>query len=440
MIIKGSARGATRADGIKLARHLLAEENEAVEVVATYGVEGRDLLVIVERLRLLVLGTRARQGLYHASINLDRTEASTLSRSQWLDAVEELGRGLGMDGHHFVAVQHVKHGRPHLHVVWSRVHPVTLRVARDSHNYRVHERVSRALERRLGLKPVGGTINRPKGKARPVAQATHRDWQASERTGIRVPDLAEKLKRMWARTDTAAAFHRAVEEEGWSLASGRRGIVLVDQAGTPHSLPRRLGLKAAAVHLRLAALSGLPSVESIKQRRRTTMPKKSAPRLGARHRPRDDRAPEKIYPPQADYWRQLGYEFQAFDDHLAVKLPSNATLFDFGDRLEIDRAGEPTDEDIRLLVTAARERGWKEIRFYGGSEEFQKRARLEALRQGYRLDQISLECEDGKPKPLAAVPMPNHIRNKLLPPVPETSPEPPPPESLVPTPKMELRP
>jgi hypothetical protein len=126
---------------------------------------------------------------------------------------------------------------------------------------------------------------------------------------------------------------------------------------------------------------------------------------------------------------------------LAVHLSPTTTLLDHGDRIVLDRAGEPSDEEIRLLVTAGKERGWTEVRFFGGSADFQRRARLEALRQGYRLDQISLECEDGKPQPLAAAPMPEHIRKKLAPPAePEPTPTDPLPGTPAPAPAPEMRP
>jgi len=440
MIIKGSARGATRADGIKLAKHLISTENETVSVIAMEGVASTDLTAAIEEMRLLSVGSRGRHGLYHASINLDRCEAPVLAYEQWLEAVAELGRRLGLEGHAHVVVAHVKHQRPHLHVVWSRVHPVTLKLGRDSHNYRIHEQTSRHLEEKWRLRAVDGAFTRKRGTPRPVAAATHADWQASERTGIRVTDVADKLKQAWTSATTAAAFQRALAAEGWQLCRGRRGVVLIDHAGTPHSIPRRLGLKAAVVHKKLAALNlaSLPTVEKAKQTRRNVMPRTQ---YGAARRRRGDRAPAPApVPLSPEWWQKLGYEVESFADHLAVKLSPITTLLDHGDRLVLDRAGEPTDEEIRLLVTAGRERGWTEIRFFGGSADFQKRARLEALRQGYRLDQISLECEDGKPRPLSAAPMPDHIKAKLLPPAPEPTPAALPPEAPAPAPTLEYRP
>lgn len=80
------------------------------------------------------------------------------------------------------------------------------------------------------------------------------------------------------------------------------------------------------------------------------------------------------------------------------------------------------------MVAAGRARGWASIRFTGGSEAFQRRARLEAIRQGYQLDQVSLEIEDGKTPPASlSMPMPDHVRRRLLPSQPPTETAPPAP-------------
>jgi hypothetical protein len=94
------------------------------------------------------------------------------------------------------------------------------------------------------------------------------------------------------------------------------------------------------------------------------------------------------------------------------------TQEDRGDSLRLHSAAEPTDDEIRVLVEAAKARSWEGIRFTGGSPEWQRRARLEALKQGFPLDAISLECEDGQKPPVAALPMPDHVRGRLNPPKP----------------------
>lgn len=93
----------------------------------------------------------------------------------------------------------------------------------------------------------------------------------------------------------------------------------------------------------------------------------------------------------------------------------------------------PAPEDTAVMVAAARARGWKEIHFCGGTPEWQRAARLEALKQGFPLDAITLECEANQP-PVAALPMPEHIRRRLQPTPPKHQPAPAAPAPTEPTP------
>ena len=143
------------------------------------------------------------------------------------------------------------------------------------------------------------------------------------------------------------------------------------------------------------------------------------------------------------YWHGLGHQTTLDGTVLYVLLPGGTRLADHGDRLVLERDGEPTDEDIATLVTAGKARGWEGIRFSGGSVEFQQRARLEALRQGFPLSAISLECEDSKPKPITLdMKMPDHIKRRLVPdPAPSEDPGPQPvPEGPTPPQAPGLRP
>lgn len=442
MIIKGSSRGGSRSDAVRLARHLLSDENEVAVVLELRGVGATDLPGVIEEMRAVSLATRSRRPLYHASISPDADEARRMTPRQWSEAVDELERRLGLVGHQRAVVRHVKNGRAHVHAVWSRIDPATLKVVHDGGNYRKHEECARALERRWRHRPVIGAHTRPEGTRRPIAAATHRDHQAEQRTGIQVADLAATLKRCWRSSPSGKAFATAVAAEGWSLARGRRGIVLVDHAGVPHSIPRRLGIRAAEVRLRLRDLdpATLPTVEDAKRPRPARSPTMARMTFTAsnarRRRPIQDA--DTNAPISPAYWHGLGHETTIDGTLLYVLLPGGARLADHGDRLILQRDGEPTDDEIAALVAAGKARGWEGIRFSGGSEAFQRRARIEALRQGYRLDQISLECEDGLPRPASTLPMPDHIRRRLIPdPAPDQLPAPTPSE---PTPAPRLRP
>lgn len=115
-----------------------------------------------------------------------------------------------MADHQRVVVAHVKNGRGHVHVVFNRVQPVTLRAAKDSWSYRIHEQVARDLEQRFSLRPVTGVHTRPAGTPRPVALANHRDTQAAQRTGIPVQEVAAALRAAWADTGGGIAFDEAI--------------------------------------------------------------------------------------------------------------------------------------------------------------------------------------------------------------------------------------
>ncbi|KJS39390.1 MAG: hypothetical protein VR70_08110 [Rhodospirillaceae bacterium BRH_c57] len=418
MVIKGSSRGHSRRDVRRLAAHLMSGENETVEIIAMEGVASADLLDAFEEMRALSRGTRCRKAVYHASINVAADEAESVGLPKWQEAADELGRRLGLEGHQRVLVLHRKHGREHLHVVWGRVNQATLKTVSDGGNYRKHEQTSRALEDRWSLKPVVGVHTRPEGTPRPVAQATHQDWQASVRTGIPAMDVARRLQAAWAASTDGASFKREVEARGLCLANGRRGIVAVDEAGTPHSLARRLGKRAAEVHARLADLDAvaLPTVERAK-----TENKKGSNRQGEMM----GEAKKKVFGASdragqgqidwdwvADWWRRNGVEVQHAYDGLWVEW-LGARWHDTGDRIQVETEGEPTDKHVRELVRACRER-WTTIRFYG-SEEFQRRARIEAIRQGVPPENIILECEEkgGTKRPAPQGPLPDHVKKRL---------------------------
>lgn len=115
--------------------------------------------------------------------------------------------------------------------------------------------------------------------------------------------------------------------------------------------------------------------------------------------------------PITAYWRRLGYEPIRTNKGLEIDTGSGQVIRDFGSRIEID--GNPVpDALITQMVAAAKERGWRGIHFWG-PEEFQQRAKLEALRQGWPPESITLECEKDRPPPVASASMPEHLRRRL---------------------------
>ncbi len=270
MIIKGNAR----SGAVDLARHLLrADTNELVSVLEIRGTAASDLQGCFREMEGVAAGTRCGRPLYHA--NIDPARDYVMTDEQWAEAVVELETELGLTDQPRVLVKHVKHGREHMHIVWSRVDTDHMRAIPDSHNYRKHETVSRRLEKRFGHEMVQGVhVDRDADTPRPEAEFKTAEAQQADRLKIDLRQVKETLTGLWQHTDGAQAFAAALDTEGYILARGdRRDFVVIDPAGGVHALARRLdGVKTADVRARLEPIADiLPSADQaradFKQRR-----------------------------------------------------------------------------------------------------------------------------------------------------------------------------
>lgn len=249
MIIKGKSR----AEPMKLALHLEnAETNERVELLETRHTIGDDLRTALVEMYAHAAGTKCTKPLYHAAIS----PAQTITREQINEAVDALEQKLGFDDQARVIVLHEKHGRQHIHVVWSRIDLETMTAVHDGHNYRKHEEVARDLERKFGHERVQGAHHEREGIARPDRTPSRAELRQEERTGIRGKKVKEEVTAIFRSSDTPQAFEAALAEHGYMLARGdRRDFVIVDQGGGTHSLARRIdGVKAAELRAFMAPL------------------------------------------------------------------------------------------------------------------------------------------------------------------------------------------
>ncbi len=134
--------------------------------------------------------------------------------------------------------------------------------------------------------------------------------------------------------------------------------------------------------------------------------------------------------PDPTYWQTLGYnDIQEVAGILIITLSPGVLLEDRGDTLTLRSDGPPTADQTRIMVEAAKARGWSGIRFSGGTPEWQRQARIEAIKMGFDPADIELECEPNKPPVI--MPMPDHMRRRLAP----TPPEEPAPAPAMPAPE-----
>ena len=254
--------GGPRAGGRGLARHLArTDTNEAVQVLDVHGTAANDLDGAFREMEAVASGTRCKKPLYHA--NIDPPPGVMLTPDQWRRSVDLLGEKLGLSEQPCAVVRHVKHGREHVHVVWSRIDTDNMRAISDSNNYKIHEQVSAQLAKEFGLERVEGVHTGDKSKPRPVAEMTHAEQQQAERTGLTVEQITADIQGAWQRSQDGTSFARELGAAGYVLARGdRRDMVILDDEGGIHSPRRRLGIKAAEVKKHCADLDpqALPSI------------------------------------------------------------------------------------------------------------------------------------------------------------------------------------
>jgi hypothetical protein len=261
-------KGVSCAGAFRLAKHLMrTDTNERAEVKEVRGVVAENLLGALREMESVAAGARTAKPFYHGSINTRADER--MSDEQRTYAIDKLEDALGLTGQPRVVVVHEKEGRGHCHIVWSRIDLDRMAAISDSHNYRKHEEVARALEREFGHERVQGAHVERDGKERPERTPSHREMLQAERTGLSPQQAKELITGIWQSTKNGKEFKAALEEKGWMLARGdRRDFVAIDPTGGIHSIARRLeGAKAADVRQRFADIDPktLSSVAEAKQ-------------------------------------------------------------------------------------------------------------------------------------------------------------------------------
>lgn len=279
MILKSSQR----ANAASLADHLTnAHDNERVRVLSSRDlVRGDDVHLALAEMNAISKGTRCTQHLHHVMMNPDRD----MTPDQWAQAWEAYEQEYGLEGQPFIEVEHHKEGRTHRHRVYDRI-TEQLKAVEFSNSYPRNEKIARVLEHEFGHELTIGKHNKAvmaqlrkdgldhvvdwmeQGKAhevaRPVADKNHADHQIEKRTGLSKAEAEQSIRQAWDMSDSGHSLKTALEHDGLMLARGdKRGFVVVDSAGAPHALGRRVGEKAKTIKQRMVDLdpATLPSVE-----------------------------------------------------------------------------------------------------------------------------------------------------------------------------------
>jgi hypothetical protein len=233
--------GGSRSNGAFFAKHLMdAETNEEVTLCELRNLASTNIADAFREMEAVALATWCKNYFYHA--NLNPRDDELLTAEQWQIATDTLERRLGlMDTARFV-VEHVKKGRTHRHVIWSRIDVNAMRAVPMTDDYEKHQAVARELERTFGLRPEQSVLgkNCAKGK-RPSRRP--RTWESfrGQKSGIDVRELTSTVTALYRSSSSGSQFAKLLASNGCTLVRGKHAEFCIrDSAGHLHSLLRRL--------------------------------------------------------------------------------------------------------------------------------------------------------------------------------------------------------
>lgn len=259
MIIGGLQTGNTRW----LAAHLQnAADNESIDLVEVTGTIARDIDGALVEFDAYTAGTRASEGVYACFIN----PPEPLTRLQYAQALAHIEKRLGLEGQPRIVVFHVKNGREHCHIVWSRIDTRAMKAIQLSHDRQKLRRCARELAAAFGLElPPNLADDRGAARWDEPPQPTRAEKAMEAVSGLSREERRALITQCYRMTDSAQSFQNALEVAGFMLARGdKRVFVVVDTAGDVHSLARQIdGAKTKEVKKKLEGLtlSLLPPVE-----------------------------------------------------------------------------------------------------------------------------------------------------------------------------------
>lgn len=233
MIPKASQRGG----GKDLATHLLnAFDNELVEVAEVSGAIAPDLHGAFAEWEAIATGlTKCRNYLYSLSVNPDLGQGQ-LSRAQYMDYVDRVEKALGLSGQPRAIVYHIKDGREHCHVVWSRIDYQNEKAVHLAFDREKLMMVTRQFAREHGLElPEGYGPGRFDERRQKISLYERAQERA---TGLSKEERQLQVTQAWRQSDSPKAFVRALEDLGYVLATGNRPYVLIDIYGGMNALPK----------------------------------------------------------------------------------------------------------------------------------------------------------------------------------------------------------
>lgn len=203
---------------------------------------------------------------------------------------------LGLEDHETVMVAHSDRPHPHLHLIVNVIHPETGKVNNLPYSRKKLSEWAESYEREHGKiycdQRVENNARREDGE-----YIKHREPEH---------DLKARVTELYRRSDSGASFQAGLKELGFTLAQGKR-LVLIDREGKIHSLSRQIdGAKAKDIRTKFADLK-LPDVDAVRKQLELVEPQaKPEPKPEPKQPPRPEPSPAELNRLQDRHLAELG--------------------------------------------------------------------------------------------------------------------------------------
>jgi hypothetical protein len=203
-------------------------------------------------------GRKLTKPVFHMSLSWEPGERP--SHAHMVETMDSALAALGLEEHQAIYAIHEDQQHPHIHVFLNIVDPETGRSNSVRYSKERLSRWAQAYEQEHGIHCEQRIANNAKR-----ADATNKGARKQHLYKEKQLDLKAEIAQRYKEAADGHAFKASMEELGFTLAAGKR-IVLIGPDGKTHSLSRQLeGVKAAAVRKKLKGLM-LPTIDEARQK------------------------------------------------------------------------------------------------------------------------------------------------------------------------------
>jgi hypothetical protein len=231
--------------------------------VDSQGLVSDNIYDMMREMEARAVGTRADNFMWIADISPD--PGKRVTERQWDRMRQIIEEKRGLKGEvYFVIEQEKADGRIHRHLVESRIDSESGRAIPDNEDAKVCHAASRQICEEFGWERNISPFDKDREGPRPKRAPKRWEMYRGMKTGIDPRDIEAEVTALFHQSDNGKAFQAALEQHGYQLVTGRRGLLILDAAGDEHSLARRIegiNMKELNAFMRDVDREALPTLE-----------------------------------------------------------------------------------------------------------------------------------------------------------------------------------